>query len=111
MGTPHSMILSSKWLTYSMDVILAYLLKTHVRKNLHLFEKKDNIPDGWDIDVKKALSSWWISEFDRHYTIKCYGYRTVDAYYRHFSVAPRFKDITVILMYIIGANVMHINRR
>lgn len=80
-----------------MNLTLCKILQKTLNKNKHLFKNKEDYPHEWGINIKKALNCIWIEDFDTNFTSKVYGYRNIEAYYRHFSIINRFNEITVFL--------------
>lgn len=92
-GAPHSMIVSQNLLSTPMNLVLTKLLQRKLAENVHLFKSSVPYPG---MDIQRALKCWWIEDFDEYFSAKLYGYRTTEAYYRHFSMINRFGDVTVI---------------
>lgn len=52
------------------------------------------------IDIKAALSSSTLRDFDIHFTSKLFGYKTVDDYYHDASSLPYVKHVTIPTLFV-----------
>jgi predicted alpha/beta-fold hydrolase len=52
------------------------------------------------IDIKAALASRTLREFDIHFTSKLFGYKTVDDYYHDASSLPYVKHVSISTLFV-----------
>ncbi|CAD8166031.1 unnamed protein product [Paramecium octaurelia] len=98
--SPHIMNITQVFLSTFMNLMLCKILQRGLKAIKEQFANRSNYPSNWTIDVNKALNATWIQDFDTYYTSRVYGYRTADAYYRHFSLINRFPQVQVPMLCI-----------
>ncbi|TPX35118.1 hypothetical protein SmJEL517_g02432 [Synchytrium microbalum] len=80
--------------TFVLTEVLVAGLVSLFRPHMHLFE------DHPDIDLKAVLSSGSVREFDAQLTAKCFGFSSVDEYYRLGSSSTYVPKISIPCLFI-----------